>query len=213
MRRYLWNYGGGIKWSITNLPDISAYMVPKGFHFVGRRRRYGGFPHSAVMLHKNGTLHFERLFEDLSDDLDMEVHERVIVAGRIGKMKTPLIHGDYKGLESYISRHNKYSTWEARLRYKFLISGKYGLDTINLNLLGNSQERRRAIKVLTMKIPGEQYIWFIYHYFLCLGFLEGRSSLIASQIGTSYISQVRAKIFEIMLKKNNFNKSAVTDKI
>lgn len=58
--------------------------------------------------------------------LDMEVHERVIVEGPVGRLKTPLIHDDFKGLEAYIDRHNKYSTWEAKLRYRFLMTGEYG---------------------------------------------------------------------------------------
>ena len=48
----------------------------------------------------------------------MEIHERVVVQGRIGRLNTPLIHEDFKGLEAYITRHNKYSTWDARVRYR-----------------------------------------------------------------------------------------------
>ena len=35
----------------------------------------------------------------------------------------PLIHEDFKGLAAYIDRHNKYSTWEARIRHQFLTTG------------------------------------------------------------------------------------------
>ena len=62
-----------------------------------------------------------------SDSFDVEVHERIIVDGSIGKLKTPLIHEDFKGLTAYIDRHNRYSTWEAKVRHNFLKNGHWGM--------------------------------------------------------------------------------------
>jgi glycosyltransferase involved in cell wall biosynthesis len=174
-----------------------AYLIRKGFHFLGRRMRYGGFSHMAVLLLRTSKGRFEQLLDDTTDSLDMEVHERVVVQGRIGRLRTALIHEDFKGLEAYITRHNKYSTWEARLRYRYLATGRYGEDTIQPRLLGNSQERRRFIKAAIIRLPFEHWLWFLYHYVFRSGFLEGRAGLIASQIRASYIAQVRAKIYEL----------------
>lgn len=186
--------------AIAGEPAAEAFMVTKGFHFLGKPMRYGGFSHAAVLLFKTGKASFERLFDDGLDGLDMEIHERVMVDGKVGRILTPLIHEDFKGLEAYIARHNKYSTWEARLRYRFLTSGRYGEATISPKLFGNPQERRRAIKALIIRLPFEQWLWFVYHYFFRLGFLERKAGLIASQIRASYISQVRAKIYELKLR-------------
>ncbi len=185
-------------------PDASdAYLITKGFHFLGRRFKHGGFSHSAVLLLRTGTARFERLFNDAPDSLDMEIHERIVVQGRIGRLDTPLIHEDFKGLEAYITRHNKYSTWEARVRYRYLTTGRYGEETITPRLFGNAQERRRFLKALIIRLPFEQHLWFLYHYVLRLGLLEGRPGLIASQIRASYIAQTRAKIYELGLEKRN----------
>lgn len=178
-----------------NAPD--AFLITKSFHFLGRRLRHGGFSHAAVLLFRKGAARFERLFDDASGGLDMEVHERVLVEGRIARLDTPLIHEDVNGLESYISRHNAYSTWEARLRYGYITQGQYGEETISARLFGNSQERRRFLKPLVIRLPFEPWLWFFYHYIARLGFLEGRAGLIASQIRASYIAQVRAKMFEL----------------
>jgi glycosyltransferase involved in cell wall biosynthesis len=185
--------------AVVDAPD--AFLITKGFHFLGRRFRYGGFSHSAVLLFRTGTARFERLFDDARDSLDMEIHERVVVAGRIGRLHTPLIHEDFKGLEAYIARHNKYSTWEARVRYLFFTTGRYGEDTIMPRLFGNSQERRRFLKTSIIRLPFEPHLWFFYHFFVRLGFLEGRPGLIASQIRASYIAQTRAKIYELGLRR------------
>jgi hypothetical protein len=120
-------------------------------------------------------------------------HERVIVDGATGKLRTPLIHEDFKGLHAYLDRHNKYSTWESAVRHQFLKTGQYGEDTIRPKLFGNTQERRRWPKSFIIRIPGEAWLWFIYHYFLKLGFLEYRAGLIACQIRSAYIRDVRAK--------------------
>lgn len=186
---------------VIGRPDaLDAYLITKGFHFLGRRIRHGGFSHSAVLLFRTGQARFEHLFDDASDSLDMEIHERVLVRGRIGRLATPLIHEDFKGLEAYITRHNKYSTWEARVRYRYLTTGHYGEDTITPKLFGNAQERRRFLKALIIRLPFEPTLWFLYHYVLRRGFLEGRPGFIASQIRASYITQTRAKMYELGLR-------------
>ncbi len=174
-----------------------AYFITKGFHFLGKRLRFGGFSHSAILLFKTGVGRFEKLFDDASNGLDMEVHERLCVRGRIGRLKTPLVHEDFKGLEAYLERHNRYSTWEAQLRYKHAETNKYGEDTITPRFFGNPQERRRFLKTMVIRLPFESKIWFCYHYFFRLGILEGRRGLIACQIRAAYIEQARAKLYEL----------------
>jgi len=191
-------------------PDApDAFLITKGFHFLGRRMRYGGFSHSAVLLFQTGKARFERLFEDVVDGLDMEIHERVIVDGTIGQLTTPLIHEDFKGLEAYIARHNKYSTWEARLRHAYLTTGRYGEETIQPRLFGNPQERRRFLKALIIRLPFEHWLWFTWQYIVRLGFLEGYPGFIACQIRASYIAQVRAKIYELRTSTDRLSREDI----
>jgi len=185
-----------------NDPDsCSAYIMIKSFHFMGRAFKYGGFSFGAVTLFQKGKACFETIIDDDSDGLDMEVHERIIVNGQIGRLNYPIIHQDFKNLEAYIARHNKYSTWEAKLRYRYLKTGIYGNQTIPAKLFGNTQERRRFLKTIAMRTPFEPLWWFLYHYILKLGFFEGRPGLIACLIRANYIAQVRAKIFELSLSE------------
>ena len=65
------------------------------------------FSFEAVLLFKTRKAKFERLVEDDLTGFDMEVHERVIVEGTISKLKTPLIHEDFKNLED-VKRILKY---------------------------------------------------------------------------------------------------------
>ncbi|MEX2164527.1 MAG: glycosyltransferase family 2 protein [Sulfuricaulis sp.] len=186
---------------LTGTSPYCGYLITKGFHFLGRKFRFGGFSHSAVALFRPGTAAFEELNNAGETPLDMEVHERVIVNGPIGRLQTPLIHEDFKGLSAYIERHNHYSSWEAGVRYCYLKSGHYGNSTIRPRLFGNVQERRRFLKNLAVRVPCEPWWWFLYHYVVRLGFLEWRPGLIASQIRAHYISQVRAKLYELKLRQ------------
>lgn len=186
-----------IERAIAEPTASAAFLVTKGFHFLGQRFRYGGFSFAAVLLFRNGRARFERLVDDPAGGLDMEVHERVIVDGPIGRLRTPLVHDDFKGLEAYLDRHNKYSTWEARLRHRFLSTGEYGEQGVKPRLFGNAQERRRWLKKVAVRVPFEPWLWFAYHYLFKLGVLEGCRGLIACRIRAQYISDVRAKVYEL----------------
>jgi glycosyltransferase involved in cell wall biosynthesis len=178
-----------------------AYLVTKQFHFMGRQFRFGGFSHAAILLFRPGVAEFEELDYAIETGLDMEVHERLLVTGRIGKLETPLVHNDFRGLSAYIDRHNQYSSWEAGVRFARLERGAYGEKSIGATVFGNVQEQRRFLKNIAIRVPFEPALWFLYHYFLRLGFLEGRAGLIASQLRAAYISQVRAKIIELKQRR------------
>jgi glycosyltransferase involved in cell wall biosynthesis len=188
-----------VRSALGSARPADAYLITKGFHFLGRRFRFGGFSFAAVLLFRRGRARFERLLEDDPNGLDMEVHERLIVEGTLDRLRTPLIHEDFKSLEAYLARHNRYSTWEARLRRRFLDSGAYGQESIRPRLFGNAQERRRFLKYLAVRAPFEPLLWFVYHYVLRLGFLEGRPGLLACRFRSEYIAQVRAKMYEMSL--------------
>ena len=179
----------------------SAYFIRKGFHFLGRRFRFGGFSFDAILLFRLGSARFEHLVDADPSGMDMEIHERLIVDGNTGSLKTPLIHDDFKGLDSYIDKHNRYSAWEARLRFTFLRTGRWGLDSVQPRLFGNPQERRRFLKLVALRTPCEPMLWFLYHYVFCGGFLEGTRGYIACRIRCAYIAAVRAKMYELGLSK------------
>jgi glycosyltransferase involved in cell wall biosynthesis len=185
---------------ISGKNAADAYLVTKGFHFLGRRFQFGGFSHAAVLLFRAGRASFERLHVDPTNSQDMEVHERLLVKGPIRALKASLIHEDAKGLEAYIARHNFYSTWEARQRYYYLKTGSWGEISVQSRFFGNTQERRRRLKGLMLHLPCEPLLWFTYHFLLRLGILEGRAGLIASQLRARHFSQVRAKLFELQLR-------------
>lgn len=170
---------------------FDAYLVTKGFHFLGRRFRWGGFSHAAVILFRTGQARFEEVMHEPPGEMDMEVHERLIVQGKIGRLREPLIHEDFKGLDAYRARHERYAEWEAQARYEFLCNGQWGKDAVQPRLFGNEQEQRRFMKTVAIFLPYEPLWWFLYHYVVRMGILEGKAGWIASRIRAGYIAQVR----------------------
>ncbi len=172
----------------------TAYLAKKQFHFMGRSMRFGGFSHSAVLLFRTGAARFENLLPDCGEKLDMEVHERLIVDGTVGRFQHALSHRDAKGLDAYVARHHAYASWEAELRYRCFTTGRYGETAIQPRWRGNTQERRRLLKLAAMRIPFEPIAWLIYHYLLRGGFLEGGRGWTASRFRRDYIREVRDKL-------------------
>lgn len=185
-----------IETTIGSPKPKAGYMIRKGFHFLGKRFRFGGFSHAAVLLFQTGTARFEHIMNENPGGMDMEVHERVVVDGSVGQLSTALIHEDFKGLHAYVARHNCYSDWEAAVRSRYFEQGEWGEDTIRPRLFGNAQERRRFLKQLVCRLPFEHWVWFFNHYVVRLGFLEGREGLIACRIRSQYISDVHAKLHQ-----------------
>jgi glycosyltransferase involved in cell wall biosynthesis len=198
-----------IEGAISEQDSPGAFLITKGFHFMGQKFRHGGFSHSAVLLFKTGMARFERIDLEETSGLDMEVHERLLVDCPVSKLNTPLIHDDFKGLHAYLDRHNRYSCWEAAIRMRLLEDqGGQNDERIKPSLFGNVQQQRRFLKKLAVRIPGEPWLWFFYHYIARLGFLEGRRGFIASNIRAQYISNVRDKIFERRLHHNSQKQSS-----
>src|SRR5205085_224777 len=79
--RQLWDE---IACAISKPGTPDAFLITKGFHFLGRRLRFGGFSHSAVLLVRQGKAEFEELHSSTTTAHDMEVHERIIVDGAVG---------------------------------------------------------------------------------------------------------------------------------
>ena len=86
--------------------DCSGYEMPRSSNFCGRFMRHGGWwPDRVLRLFRRGAGRF-------SDDI---VHERVIVDGRVGRLRSPLEHWTYPTLDAALDKVNRYSGASARM--------------------------------------------------------------------------------------------------
>ena len=85
---------------------------------------------------------------------------------------------------------------------------KFGIPLDAARRLLASFLERPSLKLVAMHVPFESQLWFVYHYLVRFGLLEGRAGLIASRIRAHHFFQVRAKLFE--LRKESGKRSVST---
>ncbi|MBK8389051.1 MAG: hypothetical protein IPL23_07070 [Saprospiraceae bacterium] len=115
-----------------------------------------------------------RLFKSSNAICEREINEHIHVLGKIGKLKYDFIDNNHKPFSDWINKHNLYSDLEST---QFNIKSK----SIG-NLFGNSTERKMWIRenIWNKFTPPliRPFLYFIYRYFIRLGFLDGKIGFI-----------------------------------
>lgn len=163
--------------------DCVGFWVVYINEFMGKLMKHGA-PMKKLPLFRIGAGEYEHIDEKNWSSLDMEVHEHPILEGKIGKIKSPIIHRDFRGLTHYIAKHNEYSCWEA---HRFL-EKKNTVGEISF-----SQKVKYFLIDSWLLAP----LYFCYCYFIKLGFLEGKEGFIWAGYKMQYFFNVKAKITEL----------------
>jgi len=178
--------------------SYEGYYLNRKVFFLGKWIRYGGkYPDWNLRLfnHKKGR--YENLStEEIRNTGDNEVHEHVILDGKIGYLKNDMLHIDFRDLYHWLERHNRYSNWEARV-YLNLLNGKDDSGTIGANLFGDAVQRKRFLKTLWVRLPFKPTLRFILFYFIRLGFLDGKAGYIYGRLLSQYEYQIGVKLYEL----------------
>jgi glycosyltransferase involved in cell wall biosynthesis len=172
-----------------------GYCIDREFVFMGRS--LGCFrPNWNLRLFKRRLGRYEDLgLNDLPGTGDIEVHEHVVLNGRIGFLRSPLLHDDYRGLTPWLTRHNKYATWEAHLYRKFR-SEPVGVGPLGFLRL-DAFRRKRVLRRVWVRLPGRPAIRFLVWYLARRGFLDGRPGFIFCVLMAFYEITIGAKLYEL----------------
>lgn len=164
--------------------EYSGFTIMYENYFMKKKLLYGD-KMKKMPLFKVSSGEYEQIKEGSWGHLDMEIHEHPIITGKIGIIKSPIIHNDFKGLEHYIARHNAYSSWEAN-RYISLNKGTY--ETLT---------SRQKLKYKLMKTGLLPIVYFIATYFFKFGFLDGKEGFYFAKYKSQYFFQIQTKIIEL----------------
>ncbi len=171
---------------------FDGYCLKLQMYFLGRELRHCGARFYKLSLFRRAKGRFECRLRSQDDSMcDMEVHEHVVVDGRVGKLRNPVIHHNVDSLSRYIQKHDQYSNWESRV----LAGGENGLE-LKPRLFGNQAQRRRWLKRLLFRAPGSPVLLFFYRYLFSLGFLDGVPGLIYCAFQAVQMFHTKAKIYE-----------------
>ena len=140
---------------------ITGIAIEADLFFMGKKLKYGSSKKRKIMLFKTGFGEIENIKRDA---------HTIINSGKIVSLKNRFLHKDYKSLEHYIQRYNKYSIFEADdyISRTALISKGALSDRII--------SRKRNMKFgVYYRFPRfiRAHLWYLYNYYFKLGFLDG----------------------------------------
>lgn len=147
---------------------VSAYKIPFISHYYGRPITHGDWGAEVhLRLFKRQAAHFK----------ESPLHEKLIVNGKIGKLKAPIIHHPYQNVDEVLEKLNRYSTDGANLR----------------QTQGKSSTFSKAL------VRG---IWtFFRAYIIRRGFLDGREGLMLAISGAENTYYRYLKLMYLTEKK------------
>jgi len=178
--------------------QYAGYYLNRRVFFLGKWIRHGGkYPDWNLRLFKHKKGRYENLHtEDIPNTGDNEVHEHVILQGKVGYLKNDMLHEDFRDLYHWLERHNRYSNWEARVYYN-LLTNQDEAGTIGANLFGDAVQRKRFLKKVWVHLPFKPILRFILFYIIQRGFLDGKPGYIYARLLSQYEYQIGAKLYEL----------------
>ncbi|OGY12965.1 MAG: hypothetical protein A3A58_01245 [Candidatus Blackburnbacteria bacterium RIFCSPLOWO2_01_FULL_41_27] len=79
--------------------EYAGFFIPRLNYFLGKFLRYGGvYPDGVIRLVKRDKAHFPQ----------KNVHEQIVIDGRVGWLKNPLLHLDSPTFARYLQRNSRY---------------------------------------------------------------------------------------------------------
>lgn len=204
----LWNE---IEIAIQN-PEFQGYYLNRKVFFLGKWIRFGGkYPDWNLRLFKHNLGRYENLgTEGMRNTGDNEVHEHVVLKGKVGYLKEDMLHIDFRDIYQWLERHNRYSNWEAQVYYN-LLHGKGNDGTIGANLFGDDVQRKRFLKRIWVRLPFKPFLRFILFYILRLGFLDGKAGYTYGRLLSQYEFNIGIKLLEIEQFNGVLNQQATLD--
>jgi glycosyltransferase involved in cell wall biosynthesis len=175
---------------------FDGYWVPFKLEFLGKPLSFGNSVIYKLFLFRNGRGRYERILSDQIKEMsDIEVHEHVVVDGRVGRLVNPVIHRNHNSLFRYIQKHNEYSTWEAHT----LVEGSN--EDIKPDIFGDRIQRNRWLKRFVMLLPLSSQLYFVYLYVFRLSFMDGYRGYVFCKLKSIQWTHIKFKVFEIRNKK------------
>ncbi len=181
-----------IEEKLPRLPrKVTGVMLRRRVYFMGRWIRHGGiYPTLLLRIFRRGKAYCEQTLMD---------EHFLLREGSSVTFKKDFIDNNTKDLEWWINKHNWYSNkeLEEQLEQRREMGGD---NTMKPRLFGGQAERKRWLKYMVYyKTPlmRRAHWYFLYRYFIRLGFLDGQEGLIFHFLqGYWYRFLVDAKIYE-----------------
>jgi len=168
--------------------NAGAFIAGRNYFLGSWLRHCTYYPSYQLRLLKLGDVRFRKMGHGQS-----EVTEKPLAY-----MKGWWVHENFsKGVEQWVSRHNRYSTEE--LDYLEVLAR----ESIQWGKLfgGTPIERRRQLKIVGAKLPCRPLLRFLYAYVVRLGFLDGYAGFLYCLLLLSHQIHLSVKRAERIVEK------------
>lgn len=172
--------------------NITGLNVKRKVFFMGKWIRFGGY-------YPTWLLRIWRRGKAICEQRIMDEHIKLTQGDTIS-LENDIIDENKNNLTWWTEKHNNYATKEAFELLNYIYNIHEYEQLVTPKLYGSQAERKRFLKYLYAKIPlfVRPFLYFIYRYFFCLGFLDGKNGLIWHFLqGFWYRFLVDAKIYDI----------------
>ena len=160
----------------------AAYAIRSRFIFYGRWMKHSWYGTWNIRFLRLGAARYEM----------RTVHEHMLADGPIGYLNGDIVHNDFKDMDAWIEKHNRYATLEAA---ELMKSGPSGL--LAGRLFGSRVERRRFLKERVWnRLPFRPLWLFVYLYVVRLGVLEGAVGYRFCMMHAVFDAFINAKLWE-----------------
>jgi glycosyltransferase involved in cell wall biosynthesis len=176
--------------------EIAGYFLDRDYIFLGRSLR-SFRPNWNLRLFRHRRGRYEYLATNAPATGDNEVHEHVIVSGRVSYLHAPLLHEDLRPIRAWIDNHNRYSDWEAQVYVQMR------REPLQFTAFLRSEPvwRKRMLKRLWVRLPFRPILRFFLYYLARRGILDGRQ-------GFQYAVLMAYYEFLISLKLREFRSAS-----
>jgi glycosyltransferase involved in cell wall biosynthesis len=177
-------------------PETGGYIIKRRVIFMEKWMKRGGFyPHRLLRIWRTGTGKLE--------ERAMDEHV-VLDKGETETFDHDMVDHNLNDLTWWTHKQNNYASREVQDLID-IEKGTTSSNNVEVSLSGEQSSRKRWIKEkVYSKIPlfVRPFIYFLYRYFIRLGFLDGGAGLVWHFLqGFWYRFLVDAKMYE--LKRNN----------
>lgn len=175
--------------------DINGMYVQWKFYFLGKWMKYSWSHGWMMRIFRTGTAFYEDLGMRGEGGWDNEVHENLVVSGRVLMLSHQLIHNSNQDISFWISKQNQFSDWNAMRRIKQTD------ESIRLSHIISKDplQRRKLLKLIYLRLPFKPLAMFIYLYLIKLGILDGKAGLYFCLMRSVHELNTEVKIYEYSL--------------
>lgn len=174
--------------------DVTGVYVKRRVVFMNQWIRRGGY-------YPIWLLRLWHRDKGICEELWMDEHIK-LSEGQTVQFKSDIVDHNLNNLTWWIQKHNNYAIREVidllDIKYNFAEA-----ERVIPKLFGTQEQRKRFLKLKYASLPlfTRPFVYFLYRYFVKLGFLDGKKGLIWHFLqGLWYRFLVDAKLYEV-----NFN--------